>query len=100
MTKDKLVNQHVLEYEARLKHIRELYDRAHKATEHLISDQALREKLTEFEQKKSELEQKIEDAHEITAENWREETVQQAGPMAVWDILAQQLEDFVEQHES
>jgi len=35
----------------------------------------------------------------MPTKNWREETVQSAGPMAIWDILAQQLEDFVERHE-
>ena len=35
----------------------------------------------------------------IDTKNWREDTVQNAGPMAVWDILAQKLEDFVERHE-
>ncbi len=35
----------------------------------------------------------------MPVEHWREETVQKAGPMAIWDILAQKLEDFIERHE-
>jgi len=35
----------------------------------------------------------------MTLENWREDTVQSSGPMAIWDIFAQKLEDFVERHE-
>jgi len=37
-TKVQLIEQHVREYESRLKHIEELYDRALKATNHLDED--------------------------------------------------------------
>jgi hypothetical protein len=33
--KEQLIDQHIREYESRLKHIDELYERAHSATEHL-----------------------------------------------------------------
>jgi hypothetical protein len=35
----------------------------------------------------------------MPVEKWREETVQNAGPMAIWDILAQKLENFLERHD-
>lgn len=100
MTKNKLVNQHILEYEARLKHIKELYVRAHKATKHLDDNHQSRSELSHLSAKKSELETEVEKIKTISVENWREDTVMQAGPMAVWDVVAQGLEDFVERHES
>ena len=99
MSKDKLVNQHILEHEARLKKIKKLYKRAHKATRHLDDDHHLRSELSEFSAKKSELKKKVKDIKTMDIKNWREETVGQAGPMAIWDILAQRLEKFVEEHE-
>ncbi|NND00297.1 MAG: hypothetical protein HKN85_08960 [Gammaproteobacteria bacterium] len=35
----------------------------------------------------------------IDVDDWREETVRASGPMGLWDIIAQQLEDFIERHE-
>lgn len=99
MTKEKLVNQHILEYQARLRHIKELFDRAHKATEHLHDDHDVKSELGEIAVQKAELEKEAENISTIDVEHWQEETVSHSGPMAIWDILAQRLEKFVEQHE-
>jgi len=97
-TKEQLIEQHVREYESRLKHIDELYERAHKATEHL-DDQSTRSELKELAKKRAQLPRDADEIKTMPIENWREETVQNAGPMAIWDILAQKLEDFLERHE-
>ena len=99
MTKDKLVNQHILEYEARLKHIKEVYQRAHQAAEHLPDNHRSKSELTDLSAQKVMLEQELEEVKSMSVEDWRKETVNTAGPMAVWDIVAQRLEDFVERHE-
>lgn len=98
-TKEQLIDQHIREYESRLKHIDELYERAHKATEHLDEDHKTRSELKEFAQKRAQLPRDGDEIKTMTIEDWREETVQNAGPMAIWDILAQKLEDFLERHE-
>ena len=95
-TKEQLIDQHIREYESRLKHIDELYERAHKATEHLDDDHESRSELKWFEERRSNVKDAIET---MPVKNWREETVKKAGPMAIWDIIAQQLEDFLERHE-
>jgi hypothetical protein len=94
--KEHLIEQQIREYESRLKHIDELYQRAHKATEHLDDEHESRSELKWFE---SRLPNVADAIKTMPVKNWREETVQKAGPMAIWDIIAQQLEDFLERHE-
>ena len=94
--KEHLIEQHILEYESRRKHIDELYERAHKATEHLDDEHESRSELKWFEARLPNVADAIKT---MPVKNWREETVQKAGPMAIWDIIAQQLEDFLERHE-
>lgn len=98
-TKEQLIDQHIREYESRLKHIDELYERAHQATEHLDEDHKTRSELKEFAEKRAQLPKDADEIKTMTIEDWRQETVQNAGPMAIWDILAQKLEDFLERHE-
>ncbi len=98
-TKEQLIEQHIREYESRLKHIDELYARAHEAAENLDDDHSARAELEEFAEQRGELKKKAEQLKSLPASNWREETIRAAGPMAIWDILAQKLEDFVERHE-
>ena len=99
MTLNHLVNQHILEYESRLKKIKELYARAHKATAHLDENDDIMSELAMLEKRKALLEKETEEIKTISVDDWRKETVRTAGPMALWDIVAQQLEDFVERHE-
>ena len=98
-TKEQLIDQHIREYESRLKHIDELYERAHKATEHFDDDHDTRSELKSFADQRAQLPQDADEIKTMPVENWRQETVQNAGPMAIWDILAQKLEDFLERHE-
>ena len=97
--KEQLIEQHIREYESRLKHIDELYDRAHEATAHLDDAHETRTELQDYAVQRDRLRQKADEVKTMPVANWREETVQSAGPMAIWDILAQKLEEFVERHE-
>jgi DNA repair exonuclease SbcCD ATPase subunit len=98
-TKEQLIDQHIREYESRLKHIDELYERAHSATEHLDDEHETRSELKDYADQRSRLQQQADDVKTMPVANWRKETVKSAGPMAIWDILAQKLEDFIERHE-
>ncbi len=97
--KEHLIEQHIREYESRLKHIDELYETAHKVTEHLHDDHDSRSELKSYGEQRQQLQQEADDIKTMKVGSWREETVQNAGPMAIWDILAQKLEDFIERHE-
>ncbi len=98
-TKEHLIDQHIREYESRKKHIDELYERAHAATRHLDDEHESRSELKEIHVQRQRLPQQSDEIKTMSADHWREDTVQNAGPMAIWDILAQKLEDFVERHE-
>ena len=98
-TKEQLIDQHIREYESRLKHIDELYERAHEATEHLDDEHESRNELKGFADQRAQLPSDADEIKTMPVENWRQETAQTAGPMAIWDILAQKLEDFLERHE-
>ena len=98
-TKEQLIAQHIREYESRLKHIDELYERAHDATAHHDDEHETRSELKDYATQRVRLQQQAHEVKTMPVANWRQETVKNAGPMAIWDILAQKLEDFIERHE-
>ena len=97
--KEQLIEQHIREYESRMKQIDELYEQAQRATEHLDEAHSSRSELQEIAEQRAKLKQETNEVKTMPVQNWREETTQAAGPMAIWDILAQKLEDFIERHE-
>jgi len=98
-TKEHLIEQHIREYESRMKHIDELYDRAHQAVGSADEATDKQVRLKELSAQRALLQQTTDHFRTLPVEHWREETVRNSGPMAVWDILAQKLEDFLERHE-
>jgi hypothetical protein len=93
---ERLVSEHIRAYESRLKHIDELFERAHQASENLDDGHALKSELEQYAQQRKELAKEAERVKSMSVDRWRKELVQSAGPMAVWDILAQKLEDLTE----
>ena len=98
-TKEQLIEQHVREYESRLKHIDELYQRAQQAAGNAESTDATGAELKDLQAQLSLLRETTQQIKAMPLEKWRSETMQSAGPMAIWDIVAQKLEDFIERHE-
>jgi hypothetical protein len=95
---ERLVSEHIRAYESRLKHIDELFERAHQASEEL-EDNALKSELEQYAQQRAELAKEAERVKSMSGDHWREELIRSSGPMAVWDILAQKLEDLTERLE-
>lgn len=89
-----MVEQHVREYESRLRHVDELVERA-QASERPDPDHALQGLVSQ----RNDLADQLEQMRQKSFEHWREDEIERAGPMAVWDALAQQLEDLVERFE-
>ena len=98
--KEQLIEQHVREYESRLRHIDELYERARQAAEAHDEPDVAHSGLKDLASQRELLQKTTDHVKSIEMDHWREETIQSAGPMAIWDILAQKLEDFIERHES
>ncbi len=101
-SKEQLIEQHIREYESRLKHVDELFVKAHEATEHLDDEHSSRAALKSYQEQAKHYLKPGEGAEEeikaMHLDKWREETAAAAGPMAIWDIIAQKLEDFIERH--
>ena len=96
---DKLVDRRIAEYESRLKHIDELYEQAHQASEKLDDDHELKTELGQYHQQRTDLANHTEKLKLMPLEHWREDTIRSSGPMAIWDVLAQKLEDLIERIE-
>lgn len=99
MSVEKMVEQQVREYLARLEHIDALYARASRAVEDLHDDHHSKLELDALAEKKAALEEKAKELGNLPVENWQKELLRRAGPMSVWDIVAQHLENFIERHE-
>ena len=93
---ERLVTEHIREYESRLKHIDELFERAKQASENLHEGHALKSELDQYAQQRAELAREAERVKTMPVDKWRKELVQSSGPMAIWDVLAQKLEDLTE----
>ncbi len=83
------VEQHILEHESRLGHIDEMLERAGKAAGEATELEGLTQERDKLAGKLGEMKQK-------SAEEWEKEELAQAGPMGVWDAVAQQLEKLLE----
>ena len=93
---DHLVEQQVKEYESRLKHIDEMLDHAHIQlnTKNIVENEQ-----AEFERIQRARHQLSEDLQRmklISKQNWQTDTIENAGPLGIWDIIAQRLEKFIE----
>ena len=93
---DKLVDRRIAEYESRLKHIDELYEQAHRASEKLVEDHELKTELGQYHEQRVDLANHTAKLKELPLDHWREDMIQSSGPMAIWDVLAQKLEDLIE----
>jgi len=89
-----MVEQHVREYESRLKHVDELVERA-RATEH----PEVHKELDQILAHRAEMASELDSMRLKSLQDWREEEITKAGPMGIWDAVAQQLEKLVERFE-
>lgn len=91
---DRLVEQHIREYQSRLTHLDELLERAHaKATT------THREQLEELGAERDRLASHVDRLAEAESPGTRDKLLEKAGPMGIWDAVAQQLERLVERLE-
>lgn len=97
-TKEQLVEQHIREYESRQKHVDELLAQASKVVE-TSPAQGAQHEVALYQNQHDNLVEHTEQMKKMPLDHWREETIQSAGPMAIWDVIAQKLEDLVERVE-
>jgi len=100
MTHEKdLIEQHVHEYESRLKHIDELLARAGAGVTTEVEDAEYREQLERLHDEKAKLQARYEELRLKRLEDWQTTVIDKSGPMGLWDALAQQAERLVERIE-
>ena len=96
---DRLAEQHIREYEARLDHIDELAARAREAAAHRPDHIRVHTELDDLVSQRNRLAVQLADIKAKAAGEWEQEELVRSGPMAVWDALAQQLEQLIERVE-
>jgi len=88
---EQLVDRHIREYEARLKHIDELMALAENASD----EETSRSELEEIRLDRAQLADQLHTLGEQSAIDWSEK----GGPMVMWDVMAERLEHLVERME-
>ncbi len=92
---DQLAEQNIRLYESRLAHLDELLERARKGLENHPERDQHRKTLDDILKRRDELQVRLE---QFKMENPAdmEEAVEKAGLMAIWEVLAQDLEKLLE----
>ena len=87
-----LVDQHIREYDLRLQRLDKQLEHAQKKTMgHETSEQ-----LEELQRERDKLAVWVDELKLKPLDNWREDEIRKAGPMGIWDAVAQQVERLVE----
>jgi len=93
---DKLSNQHFKEYESRLRHIDELLTRADQTqNKHPEIDN----ELSKIREERQQLQNHMEQLRRENQEKWQFDSIDEAGPLIIWDAVAKKLEKLVERIE-
>ncbi|BBP00831.1 hypothetical protein [Sulfuriferula nivalis] len=94
---DELMEQNILQYEARQKHAQELFASARKLAGHGPEHDNERMQINCLAQEHDQLSKQLEQLKERRQlKIIQDKHIYEAGPMAVWDILAGDLEKLVE----
>ena len=93
---DRMAEQHFLEYESRLKHIDELFSRAHQAKDERVE---FDDELNSLRTERLELLSDLSEIKKKSLEEWQTEGIENSGPMIIWDAVAKKLEKLVERIE-
>ncbi len=94
-----LAEQRVREYDLRLRHVDELLDYADKELARAPKDAETSALLKRVKDDRDKLAVWLEGTKCKPAENWRQDEIRKAGPMGIWDAIAQQVERLVERIE-
>jgi hypothetical protein len=91
-----MVDQHILAYESRQKHMEELLARAQAHVSERAEHAEARADLDRITREHRRLGEELDALKRRDPSDWREEEIEQAGPMGIWDALAGELETLIE----
>jgi hypothetical protein len=94
---ERMVHQHILEYESRLKHMDELLARVHAAGVPTAGEDA--EQLAGVLRERDALSGQLDTLRQQPPPTTSSEAFETYGPMGVWDTVANKLENLVERLE-
>lgn len=94
-----LVEQHILEFESRQKHVDELLTHARNTASEAPEHADIRDRLQKLQEEQDRLVVRLDELRLKNLDNWREEEIEKSGLMGIWDALAQQAEKLVERLE-
>lgn len=90
------IEQAILEYQSRLAHLDEMLERANTELSEATPDTEEKKTLGDLQEERNRLAMLYEKLKFKSIENWREEEIEISGPMAIWDVVAQKLENLLE----
>ncbi len=93
------LEQPLNQYVANLKHIDELLARARKGAAAMPSPAAVRARIEKAQSDRDRLSESVDQLKQMPSEAVSEEIIEKAGPMGIWDAVAQELEKLVERVE-
>ena len=92
---DLLVEQHIREYESRLKHLDEMIEKAEKGVAEAPEKEEMKADLAKMQKARDKLASHYEQMKLKPGEKWEVEEIEKSGPMGIWDVLAQDLEHLL-----
>lgn len=100
MTQNQRIEQKIDFYESHLKHIDELLERSSKGVTKSPEHADIHAQITNLKNERDQFAKHIDTLKQGSTADMQEKMIEGAGPMGVWDALAQQLEKLVERIES
>ncbi len=94
-----LIEQRIKEYDMRLRHVDELLEHVEKKVPAPLADAETKKLLGDIKSERDKLAGWLEKTRRMPLKNWREDEIRAAGPMGIWDAVAQQVERLVERLE-
>lgn len=91
-----MVEQHVLEFQSRQKHMEELLAQARELAGAEPERADVRSEIERLAKEHDRLSGLLDRLRQKAPGDWQEEQIAYDGPMAVWDIIAQDLEKLIE----
>ncbi|NDP40957.1 MAG: hypothetical protein GZ093_19900 [Rhodoferax sp.] len=99
MTQNQRIEQNIDFYTSHLKHIDELLERSSKGVTKSPEHADIHAQITNLKTERDQFAEHIETLKLGSTADMQEQMIEGAGPMGVWDALAQQLEKLVERIE-
>lgn len=97
---NQLAEQHIERYQSHLKHIDELLQRSQRGVTSHPEAADIEAQLAKLKTERDRFAEHIDTLKQGSTAEMQKQMIDEAGPMGVWDALAQQLEKLVERIES